>query len=446
MIELATKSNAYADAFEQIEAAGGPNWLMPIRKAAIARFNELGFPSTRHEEWKFTNVAPIKKLEFALAESGSHGVTADRIAPFISSGATGGTFVFVNGHFDRSLSSVGELPAGVTVGSLAEAIAADAGLLEQHLGRHAKFDEDVFLALNTALMRDGLFVHVPKGLVVEQPIQVVFVTTSEPSATMSFARNLIVADESSQVTIAEVHVGLGTTPFLASSVTEVVAGDNANVDHYRVTREGELPDNGFFMSTTHAQQGRDCNVRCFVATTGGAIVRNDASSFLGGEGSDFTINGLTMINGRQHADNHLCIDHAVPHCTSWEYFKGVYDDDARGVFSGRINVFKDAQKTDAKQTNMSLLLSDRALVDSKPQLEIFADDVKCTHGATIGQLDEEAMFYLQSRGMSREAARSLLVFGFCRECLEEIRFEPLKKQLEALVFERLPHGDLFLEE
>ena len=153
-----------------------------------------------------------------------------------------------------------------------------------------------------------------------------------------------------------------------------------------------------------------------------------------------------MVDGKQHVDNHLCIDHAVPHCTSWEYFKGVYDDNARGVFSGRINVHKDAQKTDAKQTNMSLLLSDRALVDSKPQLEIFADDVKCTHGATIGQLDDEALFYLRSRGMSREAARSLLVFGFCRECLEEIKLEPLKKQLESLVFERLPHGDLFLED
>ncbi len=446
MVEMTAEKNAYAEAFEIIEAQAGPSWLLPIRKAAMARFADLGIPTTRHEEWKFTNVAPIRKLDFALAEVGGHGVTPDRIAPFVCDGATGGTFVFVNGHFDKGLSKTGQLPAGITVGSVAEAVSANAGLLEQHLARHATNEQDAFLALNTALMRDGLFVHVPKGLVVEQPIQAVFVTTSESDPTMAFSRNLIVADESSQVTVVEVHVGLGTIPFLASSVTEIVVGDNATVDHYRVTREGELPDNGFFVGTTHAQQGRDCNMRSFVATTGGAIVRNDATAWLGGEGSDFTINGLTMIEGRQLADNHLCIDHAVPHCTSWEYFKGVYDDDARGVFSGRINVHKDAQKTDAKQTNMSLLLSDRALVDSKPQLEIFADDVKCTHGATIGQLDDEALFYLRSRGMMREAARSLLVFGFCRESLQEIRFTPLKKQLEALVFERLPHGNVFLED
>jgi Fe-S cluster assembly protein SufD len=445
MPEVKTETDMYVSAFERIEretSESGPSWLLPMRKAAIARFDELGFPTTRDEEWGYTNVSPIARTSFDLNPNAA-AVSADLIAPYLLGDDVCCRLVFVNGIYSDALSCVETLADGVTVESLAAALRVDRPQLSPHLARFTDYRDRAFTALNTALMRDGAFVHVSKGVLVERAIHLLFVSTDDGEPTASFPRNLIVADRSAQVTVVETHISLGSQANLCTAVTEIVAGENAAMDHYKVIHEDRSGDDGYHIGHVHLQQNSDSIVRAHVSTFGGAIVRNEVTAMLDGEGCQCTANGLTMIHGTQHVDNHLQIDHARPHCNSWEYYKSVLDDRAHSVFTGRINVHKDAQKTDAKQTNMNLLLSDESLADSKPQLEIFADDVKCTHGATIGQVDEEAIFYMRSRGMSNHAARSLLVAGFARESLDEIRVPALRQRLDDVVLSRLPDGDVF---
>ena len=286
-------------------------------------------------------------------------------------------------------------------------------------------------------MEDGAYVHIPKGVYLEQPIHLVFVSTADAGPVVSHPRNLIVAETGSQATIIESYLGLGDGVYFTNAVTEIVVGENAVIDHYKVGREAQQ---AYHVGTTQIYQDRSSNASSHAVTIGGAIVRNDINTLLDGEGAQCTLNGLYLVSGRQHVDNHLRVEHAKPHCDSREFFKGVLDGHGKAVFTGRIIVRKDAQKTDAKQTNMNLLLSKHAQVDTKPQLEIFADDVKCTHGATIGQIDENAMFYLRSRGLSEPAARSLLVFAFASEAIDRIRPQLLRAQLRQMLFDRLPEG------
>lgn len=427
------------DRFERQTQGETPPWLASLRKTAIARFAELGFPTTRHEEWRFTSVEPISTTEFAPAEAAGLSVTAEQYAEITEWDAGCSRLVFVNGRYADSLSNIAGLPDGVRVCSLAEALRTDGPVVESHLGRHAEFDDGAFTALNTAFAADGAFLHVPKGVVVEQPIHLVFVTTTADEALVSHPRNLIVAEAQSQSTIVESYYGFGDAAYFTNAVTEIVSAESAVVDHYKIQREGPA---AFHKSNLNVHQFRASNVSSDVINLGGRLVRNDMNAQLDGEGAECMLNGLTVLRDDQHVDNHLRVDHLKPHCNSWEYFKGVYDDRSRGVFSGRILVAKDAQKTDAKQSNMSLLLSEESLVDSKPQLEIFADDVKCTHGATIGQIDDEAIFYLRSRGIDRGSARSLLVYAFAGESVGQIRIDTLREQMQSLLFTRLPHGEL----
>ena len=291
-------------------------------------------------------------------------------------------------------------------------------------------------------MEDGAFVYVPKGKVVVEPIHLLFLTTASERALVTHPRNLIVAEPSSQVTVVETYAGLGDGVYFTNAVTEIIARENSVIDHYKIVREGGA---AFHMATLQLHQERSSTVDAHTVCLGGILVRNDINTVLDGEGCECTLNGLYLVIGKEHVDNHLVVDHASPHCNSREFFKGILDGHGRGVFSGRIIVRKDAQKTDAKQTNRSLLLSQDARVESKPQLEILANDVKCTHGATIGQVSEEALFYLRSRGLSKEAARSLLVFAFAGECLDRVRIKPLRAQLETLLLARLPQGNLLRE-
>ena len=431
--------------FEKNGATKGPSWIHQIRKAAISRFSELGFPTTRLEEWKYTNVAPIAKTRFKRAECEVNGLMAEALARATLGESACAQLVFVNGHFSRELSSLRSLPEGVKAGSLAAAWGSDPASIEPHLARHASYHDHAFVALNSAFMKDGAFVYVPKGKVVELPIHLLFFSTAPVglaherpgTAVVSYPRNLIVADDGSQAMIVESYVGVGTNVYLTNTVTEIVGGKNAVIDYYKLQRESE---EAFHIATVQAHLDRSSNFSSHSIDLGGALVRNDLNATLDGEGIECTLDGLYMVTGRQHVDNHTRIDHVKPHCSSRELYKGLLDGKSRGVFNGKIYVHKAAQKTDAKQTNKNLLLSEGATINTKPQLEIYADDVKCTHGSTIGQLDQDAVFYLRSRGLDLATARNLLTYAFASEMVGRIKVEPVRAQIENLLVTRLHNG------
>ena len=438
--------NYYTERFSEFEkgAVGDwHEWLRPVRRAAIARFAEVGFPTTRDEDWRFTNLAPIVQTPFTLARDSRVDLSPEAIEPYLVSEHDKIRLIFVNGRYAPALSSSGPPERGVSAYNLAQAFRDNRDLLEQHLARYAGDRQDVFAALNLAFLEDGAFVYVRRGRVIEEPIHLMYVSTPTDEPIMTHPRNLIILEEDSQAAVVEHYVSLGADVYLSNVVTEAVAGDNSVLDHYLIERESK---ESFNISTLRVQQGRSSNVASHTVLIGGALVRNNVHPVLAGEGGECLINGLFMAKGRQHMDNFMLVEHASPHCDSRQFYHGVLDEQAHGVFSGRIIVHKDAQKTDAKQTNRNLLLSQEAQIDSKPQLEIYADDVKCTHGATIGQVDENAIFYLRSRGIPEGAARALLLFGFANESLERMKVASMRTHLEPLVAEWLPGGKNILEE
>lgn len=441
MIAVQEKKSIYLSMFERFEqgrAGGDPAWLAEIRKSAFARFSELGFPTTRDEDWRYTNVGPIAAIEFELADGDCALPTSEELSPFQFDLGGGCLLVFVNGRFSPDLSSLKPLPDGVEVLSLAEAIRSDNPLLKAHLAQHVDFQDHTFAALNTAFIEDGAFIHIPRGVAVKEPIHLLHICRPSGQAIVTHPRHLIVADENSEVTVVETYAGLGDEVYFTNGVTEIVVGENATVDHYKVERESAR---AFHIATRQVHQFRSSTIWSHTVSFGGGLIRNNINAVLDGEGCDCTLNGLYVLAGDQQVDNHLRVDHAKPHCNSWEFFKGVLDERSKAVFTGRIVVHEDAQKTNAKQSNMNLLLSEDALVNTRPQLEILADDVKCTHGATIGQIDPEAIFYLRTRGISEGAARSLLIYAFAGESIGQIRLVALRDQLQDLLSSRLPHGD-----
>ena len=432
-------AEACADAFEAVRrTAPAPDAVVDLRRRAFGRFTALGMPTTRLEAWRFTNVAPIANTAFALAAPAEREAAKAHTAPHalgIGSGLT-----FVNGRHVAPASDVSALPAGVEVLSLAEVLAGDANetraAVEAQLASGAAIENEAFTALNTALLHDGAVVRVPADTVVKQPIQLLFVTSPPPDGepVMTHPRVLLVVGENAQVRVVESYGG-GDSPYLTNTVTEVVAGPGAVVDHYKLVRESP---SGYHIGSMHVRLGRAANFSSHAVTLGGAIVRNDALAVLDGEGVECTLNGLYLANGRRLVDNHTTIHHAQPHCSSHELYKGILDGEARAVFNGKIIVAIDAQKTDAKQTNKALLLSEDAQINTKPELEIFADDVKCTHGATVGQLDAGALFYLRARGLGLEQARSVLIHAFAGDLLNHIAIEPIRDQLDDLLLAQLP--------
>jgi len=440
MVEISKELENYLSDFERFEKNGavkGPSWVHQIRKAAFARFAALGFPTTRHEEWKYTSVAPIVKVRFQPAAYELDGLTAARLTRVALGEGTCAQLVFVNGCYSRELSFFRSLPEGVKAGSLAAALHADPAGVEPYLARYASYQDHPFVALNTAFMEDGAFVYIPQGKIVEEPIHLLFVSTARGQSTVSYPRNLIVVGNDSQATIVESYVGLGNEVYFTDVVSEILAGENTVLAHYKLEQEGE---EAFHIATLQTHLDRNCNFSSHSIALGGALVRNDVNAVLEGEGSECTLNGFYMVTGRQHVDNHTRIDHVKPHCSSRELYKGVLDGRSRGVFNGKIYVHRAAQKTDAKQTNKNLLLSEDAVINTKPQLEIYADDVKCIHGSTIGQLDQDAIFYLRSRGIGLEAARSLLTYAFASEMISQIKVEPIRAQLDNLLMTRLQNG------
>jgi Fe-S cluster assembly protein SufD len=414
--------------FERLAAGRELPWLRELRREAFAAFCEAGFPTTHDEDWRFTSVSAISNTEFQLSRDQQPGVRPAQLEPWRVQDAAF-QLVFLNGRFAAEL-SVCRPFVGVTVSGLAEGLLSDTHSIEQHLGRYVDQHRDSFAALNTAFAEDGAYVHVSRGVIVEEPIYLLFVTTPGTAPVMNHPRNLILADEESQVNIVEEYVSLGNGSAFCNAVTELVAGDNAVVSHYRIEREQSGTYN---VSTLRIQQGRSANVASHSVLLGGALVRNNVHPVLAGEGGECLINGLFLGSGEEHIDNYMLVEHASPHCSSRQFYNGILDDRSHGVFHGRIIVHRDAQKTDAKQTNRNLLLSDYAQIDTKPQLEIHADDVKCTHGATIGQIDEEALFYLRSRGIDEVSARKLLLLAFAGECLSRMKDGQVRLRAERLV-------------
>jgi Fe-S cluster assembly protein SufD len=419
--------------------AAGPAWLQDLRRAAIARFGAVGFPKTTDERWRFTNVERIANGTFAAPQPGIPA-GAREAASRVVIGETHERLVAtcVNGKFAPELSSLATLPAGVIVTSLAEAARKHADLVRQHLGTTAAVESSPFTALATAFVDDGVFVYVPKDVALDLPIQVIFVATGGTQPGVNHSRALYVIGSNAQVSLVEQYVGAGERPYWTNVVTEWSLGENAVVDAYRVQRDRT---DAFHTATTAARQGRSSVFSTVNFVFGAALTRHDILAVLDGEGAECTINGLSVLRGGQLVDHHTTIDHAKPHCNSWELFNGVYDESARGVFTGRIVVRPGAQKTDSKQTSNSLLLSEDARSDSQPQLEIYADDVKCTHGATLGPIDDRSLFYLQSRGLDREAARNLLTYGFGAEILNSVSLEPLRARLDDLVHAQLEYRE-----
>jgi Fe-S cluster assembly protein SufD len=416
---------------------GGPRWLQDLRERGASRFAALGFPTVRDEEWRFTSVAPIATGDFRPANGGA-AVTETELAALLYGDAPH-RLVVVNGHYRPDLSRVNGVPAGVRAGGLAAAIngelQVDAEIVQRYLGQLADTGVRAFDALNTARFEDGAFIHIADGTIVEQPLQVMFVSTGEESgaATVSHPRLLVVAGGMSQARIVETYVGTGARYF-ANALTEIFVSENAVLDHYKVQEDST---EAFHIASMHVHALRSATVSSHSFALGGKVVRNDAIAILDGEGAECTLNGLYLADGDRLVDNHTTIDHAKPHCPSHEIYKGILGGRARAVFNGKIIVRPDAQKTDAKQTNRALLLSDSASINTKPQLEIFADDVKCTHGAAIGQLDEDALFYLRSRGFTFEEARDLLIHAFAGEILDRVRIDALKSALETELYAQL---------
>jgi len=427
-------------AFLAGELGPGPDWLQTLREQARTRLAEMAFPTTEQEEWRFTNIAPLRLWPLHAAETGGRQIGPADIEPFRLAGG-GYCLVFVDGRFRAELSTLPAHGAPLRAGSLRAQWDGEARELRRHLTRHADGVANFFTALNTASFEDGAFVSVPAGAVVGQPVQLLYLAASERPGAAVHARNLIVANDGSSVKVVESYASLTEAPHFTNAVTELALGPEARVEHCKLQNENE---GAFHIATVQAAQSRHSHWLSHSIATGARLARNQIQTRLGAEGAEAILNGLYLARGEQLIDHHTVVDHAHARCESHEFYYGILAGRSRGVFNGKIFVRQDAQKTNAKQTNRNVLLSEQALIHTKPQLEIFADDVKCTHGATVGQLNEEELFYLRSRGIGADLARRMLVRAFANDAVERITLEPVRAHLEKLLTERFESLDTSL--
>jgi Fe-S cluster assembly protein SufD len=423
------------ETFSRNGAGAAPPWARSLRLSAITRFEELGFPTTKNEDWHFTSVAAIAERDFAPLTADSGRVTAAQLEPFTFGASGWHTLVFVNGRYDAALSSTAGLPDGVSVLPLARAYDELPLLLEQHVGRIASMDAHTFTALNTAFINDGAVVHVAPDVEVTRPIHLLYVSDEQAVDGIAQPRNLIVLDRFAKATVIEsyVTVARGAGAYFTNTVTEATIGDGATLTHLKLQRESAQ---AYHVGTLDVRQARDSHLVSFSFAIGAALSRTNVYTELRGEGCGATLNGLYLGDDAQTIDHQTRIEHVAPNCYSRELYKGILDGASHGVFNGKVYVHPAAQKTDGKQTNNTLLLSERAQIDTKPQLEIFADDVKCTHGATVGRLDETSLFYMKSRGINARTARELLTYAFAADVLETIELTEVREGLEAATLRR----------
>jgi Fe-S cluster assembly protein SufD len=410
-------------------------WLARLRARALDEFAQQGFPTRHDEEWKYTSLAAFEQQAFfAAPDKRPDASAAARVKRFALEHDAAHLLVFCDGHHAPALSSPGRLPAGVTLGSLAQALNSDPEALGPYLASADK--QAAFGALNTALMADGAYLHLGRGTVLEAPVHLLFMSTGAGVA--SHLRNLIVAEAGAQASVIEHYLGQDGMPYFTNAVTRIFAAGNAAIEHHKLQQEAS---SAFHVAAMHATQQRDSRLVSHSFTLGAGLARNDITTVFDGSGCAATLNGLYLVGGRQHVDNHTRIDHRQPHGTSHENYRGVLDGQSHAVFNGKVIVHPGAQKTNAYQANHNLLLSVDAEIDTKPQLEIYADDVKCSHGATVGQIDEAQLFYLRARGIGQGAARNLLVHAFAHDVIEAIRVASLRTRLEQILQERLAQGE-----
>lgn len=441
MIAVKEQQEIYFKSFDEFERRRGakePAWLTKIRKTAFDQFADLGFPTTHNEEWKYTSVAPLARIPFRPASDYLAPKGARQSSELLQSNpADSMALYFYAGQFVEELTPHSNLPQGVKVTSIAKAIASGSPLLEKHFAHYAESAKRPFVALNTALAEDGALVEISPDVALTQPIYLCFVAGPSHEPLIYHPRNLIVLGRGSQATIVEQYLSLGQDHqqiYFTNAVTEVALGENARVEHIK---EQDESLRAFHIATLQFHLERSSSASTTSVALGGSLDREDVIAVLDGPGAECTLNGLYVTSGSQHVDNHTTIDHAQPHCSSRELYKGILDGKSTGVFNGKIVVRKDAQKTDSKQSNKNLLLAEDCVINTKPQLEIFADDVKCTHGATIGQIDAESIFYLRSRGIGHEQAWAMLTLAFANDVLGKIKSEPLRARLEQTVSEKL---------
>lgn len=410
----------------------GLAWLRERRNGGAKRFGELGLPTPKLESWKYTRLRPLDDTRYVPV--GGTSVPAS-VGDLPGIGGTAAKLVFVNGRLSDDLSDLGELPDGVRFGALDTFLAEDPDWVEAHMGAVAGDTHQAMLALNEAMMDSGFVLHVPKGVAVEKPLEVVYVSGLTDDPVAYFPRNLIVIEDAAQATLVKHHVGRGTGAYFANAVTEISVGAGAVFRHYKVQAESISATH---VTTLHARIGRDATYESFQLSIGGLLSRSESTVTLAGEGAHAGLHGAYMMRGNEHCDNTSLIDMAVPHTTCNQVFKGVLDDESRAVFQGKILVARDAQKADGRMLNKTLLLSNGAEIDTKPELEIYADDVQCAHGATSGQIDDTALFYLRSRGIPEALARNLLVQSFLGDALQEISDEIVREAFRDRVVHWLP--------
>lgn len=450
--------------------ASAPAWVQRVRAEGLKHLERLGLPTNRDEAWKYTQLAPLTGGTFVPAGEAQRLATGAE-ATFIAAGAEGTLIppggagagrsggmlippggavslaslvdrlglpgprlVFVDGRLAPELSSLAGLPRGLTLKPLRDALREDGELLESVLGQRALAGDSALTALNAALLEDGALLRLAPGAVSEVPVQLLFLTRGD-APVLASPRIIVLAGESSEATLVETYAGAGTGATFTNAVTEVTLGDNASLHHYKLQAEA---DAAVHVSGLHVRQGRDSRFASHAFSFGGALARSEVHSAFAGEGGDATLNGLYVGRGTQHLDNRTALDHAVPRCTSRELYKGVLDDKSRGTFHGLIRVRPDAQRTDSRQQNRNLLLSESAQADARPQLEILADDVKCAHGAAVGRLDAGALFYLRSRGIPQAEAERLLTYAFAREVVDAVPAGPVRERVEGLLALKLP--------
>ncbi|MGC4116067.1 MAG: Fe-S cluster assembly protein SufD [Myxococcales bacterium] len=421
----------YLKRFDELAVPTSPEFLADARRKAIKRFAALGFPGPKDEEWRSTSVAPIAAVPFEPAAKASLSrADFERLVPRALREMAGPQLVFVNGFFDEQLSTRAALQ-GVEVTNLGQLLAQEPSRLQPFLAVAGE-GEQAFGSLNAAFFRDGAFVLVRDRTVFEQPIHLVSIAVSGERPVAAMPRSVVLVGAGAKATLVETFVSDDRASF-TDALTQIRLGDGASLEHYRLEREG---GQAFHTGRTEVEQGRDSRYGSFSIADGAALARHDLEVKLGGEGASCALDGLSLAGGKQLIDHHTFVDHAVPHCSSQELYKGILDGAARAVFQGRVLVRPGAQKTDAKQSNRNLLLSPTAMANAKPQLEIHADDVKCTHGAAVGQLDKESLFYLRSRGLGEDEARAMLTEAFAGEVLGRMSLAPVRDLLQAAVRER----------
>ena len=422
--------------------ANAPAWLRDLRDNAWSTFNEIGFPTARrgNERWKYTNVAPIARTGFGLAPSPATANGSKAVAPtYKLEGPAVYDLVFLDGHYSPELSSPAAGPSGVTAASMASAALDNAFDLESQVGRYAPADDDGFAALNTAFLHDGAYIHVADGHTEKVVVRLSYVTVDSTEPKVTYPRTLIVAGSNTDITVVESYSGPKDNVYFTNAVTEISVGEGARIDHYRLLLEG---DRSFHVGTNRVKQERDSSFNSASFTLGTTLARNDLEVLLDGPGAYCSLNGLYLTADNQHIDNLISIDHAKPHCTSRLNYKGILDGKSRAVFGGTVLVRRDAQKSDAEQTDKNLILSTQAEVDSKPSLLIYADDVKCNHGATAGHIDADTLFYLRSRGLDLDAASRMLIHAFASEIINTVKPEALREHLDTIFSAAIPNKSL----